>query len=147
MLYVNTGTSANSGNGDSIRTAFNKINQNFITLEGGGSIVTNVAANSTGTVVFSTTSTARCVKLLLEIESLVAGFTEVQAAELLVVRSNTNGGSSSSVLGDICTASTPLVSIVDNVNSTTGELEVKVFPLGVSSSTHVVRAKSIFVAP
>lgn len=29
ILYINTGTSANSGNGDSLRTAFNKINANF----------------------------------------------------------------------------------------------------------------------
>ena len=27
--YVNTGTSANSGNGDSLRVAFTKINANF----------------------------------------------------------------------------------------------------------------------
>ena len=31
--FINTGTSANAGNGDSLRTAFNKINANFIALE------------------------------------------------------------------------------------------------------------------
>lgn len=29
LLYVNTGTTENSGDGDSIRTAFSKINYNF----------------------------------------------------------------------------------------------------------------------
>jgi hypothetical protein len=42
ILYINTGTSANAGNGDSLRTAFNKINANFTYLStasfgGGGS--------------------------------------------------------------------------------------------------------------
>ena len=39
ILYINTGTSANAGNGDSLRTAFTKINENFTYLEsavGGG---------------------------------------------------------------------------------------------------------------
>lgn len=31
--FINTGTSANAGNGDSLRTAFNKINANFTALE------------------------------------------------------------------------------------------------------------------
>jgi hypothetical protein len=31
--FINTGTGANAGNGDSLRTAFNKINRNFIALE------------------------------------------------------------------------------------------------------------------
>lgn len=29
IRYINTGTSANKGDGDSLRTAFNTINQNF----------------------------------------------------------------------------------------------------------------------
>jgi hypothetical protein len=33
IFYVNTGTSPNAGNGDSLRTAFNKINANFATLD------------------------------------------------------------------------------------------------------------------
>lgn len=32
IVYINTGTSINSGDGDSIRTAFNKVNANFSTL-------------------------------------------------------------------------------------------------------------------
>lgn len=34
IQIINTGTSANAGNGDSIRTAFNKVNQNFDFLNG-----------------------------------------------------------------------------------------------------------------
>jgi hypothetical protein len=33
IVYINTGTSANAGDGDSIRTAFNKVNTNLRTLE------------------------------------------------------------------------------------------------------------------
>jgi hypothetical protein len=33
LLYINTGTSANSGNGDSIRLAFTKVNNNFSKLD------------------------------------------------------------------------------------------------------------------
>ena len=33
LLYINTGTSANSGNGDSIRLAFTKVNNNFLKLD------------------------------------------------------------------------------------------------------------------
>jgi len=33
ILYINTGTNSNSGNGDSIRTAFTKVNQNFTSLQ------------------------------------------------------------------------------------------------------------------
>jgi hypothetical protein len=36
IQYVNTGSSPNAGNGDSLRTAFNKINQNFALIGEGG---------------------------------------------------------------------------------------------------------------
>lgn len=32
ILYVNTGSSANAGNGDTLRTAFTKINSNFVSV-------------------------------------------------------------------------------------------------------------------
>lgn len=45
ILYINTGTSPNSGDGDSIRTAFNKVNYNF------GYILENITTGtSSGTV-------------------------------------------------------------------------------------------------
>ena len=47
--YINTGTSANKGDGDTLRSAFNKINQNFLYLStatgGGGS---NLPADAVG---------------------------------------------------------------------------------------------------
>jgi len=61
---INTGTSANSGNGDSLRTAFNKINQNFLDLEnsyiqsgvtsfnGQGGIITFTATDIAGVLGF-----------------------------------------------------------------------------------------------
>jgi len=36
ILFINTGTGPNAGNGDTLRTAFNKINQNFAQLAYGG---------------------------------------------------------------------------------------------------------------
>ena len=45
--FINTGTGANAGNGDSLRTAFNKINQNFVDLE--NSYVQSGVASFNGT--------------------------------------------------------------------------------------------------
>lgn len=51
ILYINTGSSPNKGDGDTLRASFTKINQNFATL----STVTNlVRAN---TIPASSTST------------------------------------------------------------------------------------------
>lgn len=53
ILYINTGTSPNAGDGDSIRTAFNKVNYNF------GYLLNNITTgtNSTGTATTSTSLT------------------------------------------------------------------------------------------
>jgi len=45
--FINTGTGANAGNGDSLRTAFNKINRNFVDLE--NSYVQSGVASFNGT--------------------------------------------------------------------------------------------------
>ena len=51
LQYINTGSSANAGNGDSLRTAFNKINSNFRTLStqsgGTGTFTLEIASTST----------------------------------------------------------------------------------------------------
>ena len=51
LQYINTGSSANAGNGDSLRTAFTKINGNFLALStqsgGGGSFNLDIASTST----------------------------------------------------------------------------------------------------
>lgn len=39
ILFINTGTAPNAGNGDTLRTAFNKINQNFLQLYYGGEVI------------------------------------------------------------------------------------------------------------
>ena len=51
ILIVNTGTSANKGDGDSLRTAFNKINANFSYLNG---LVATDGGGTTGTVIANT---------------------------------------------------------------------------------------------
>lgn len=56
ILYINTGTSANKGDGDSLRTAFNKINANFqyLSTSTGGSGGGGGAGNgSTGDLVIT----------------------------------------------------------------------------------------------
>ena len=63
ILYINTGTSANKGDGDSLRTAFNKINANFTylsTATGGGDGGGGAGNGSTGDLVITdaTISTA-----------------------------------------------------------------------------------------
>ena len=47
IYYVNTGTSPNAGNGDSLRVAFNKINANFEVLETLTNINVVTATNTT----------------------------------------------------------------------------------------------------
>jgi len=64
LLYINTGTSANSGNGDSIRLAFTKVNNNFSKLDTNSSptffrvTATNLISSSgmIGTLTISTLS-------------------------------------------------------------------------------------------
>ena len=51
IFYVNTGTSPNAGNGDSLRVAFTKINTNFATLD---SQISNIEVGSTSTLVAGT---------------------------------------------------------------------------------------------
>ena len=60
ILYINTGTSANAGNGDSLRTAFTKINENFSYIEtivgpggGGGETGTGITAADLGDFVIT----------------------------------------------------------------------------------------------
>jgi hypothetical protein len=58
--FINTGTGANAGNGDSLRTAFNKINQNFVDLE--NSYVQSGVASFNGTggrITFTATEIAQ----------------------------------------------------------------------------------------
>jgi hypothetical protein len=68
--FINTGTGANAGNGDSLRTAFSKINRNFIALEN-SYVQSGVASfNGTGGII---TFTATDITSLL-------GFTPYNAA-------------------------------------------------------------------
>jgi hypothetical protein len=82
LQYINTGSSANAGDGDSLRTAFNKINSNFITLStqsgstssivgpattstlGGVKIGSGLAVAPDGTISTTGTSTSALISLL-----------------------------------------------------------------------------------
>jgi hypothetical protein len=56
LIFINTGTSANSGTGDSLRTAFNKINTNFVRLEN-SFVAGGVASFNSGTGIVTFTGT------------------------------------------------------------------------------------------
>ena len=81
ILYINTGTSANAGNGDSLRTAFTKINENFTYLEstlgaGGGGTGTEVTSADLGDFtitnnILSTTNSRFLSYLSLEYINLI----------------------------------------------------------------------------
>jgi hypothetical protein len=47
VQFINTGSSANAGNGDSLRTAFNKINANFLALSTSSGFTLGTATNTT----------------------------------------------------------------------------------------------------
>lgn len=47
VQFINTGSSANAGNGDSLRTAFNKINGNFLALSTSSGFTLGTATNTT----------------------------------------------------------------------------------------------------
>jgi hypothetical protein len=47
VQFINTGSSANAGNGDSLRTAFNKINSNFLALSTSSGFTLGTATNTT----------------------------------------------------------------------------------------------------
>ena len=61
FLYINTGTSSNSGDGDSLRVAFWKINQNF----------ESVATGSTSTVAITSDNDIR----LVDVKAYAGSFT------------------------------------------------------------------------
>jgi hypothetical protein len=88
--FINTGTGANAGNGDSLRTAFNKINRNFVALE--NSYVQSGVASFNGTGGIITFTATDIVNLL--------GFTPYDSANpnLYVTQAAVNGLASLSYL-------------------------------------------------
>lgn len=80
IQYINTGSSANAGNGDSLRTAFNKINGNFLALStatgivsintasssilGGIKVGVGLAVSADGTLSVSSTSSNSIINIL-----------------------------------------------------------------------------------
>lgn len=98
IQVINTGTSANSGNGDSIRTAFTKVNQNFDYLEG---IVMGTSTNFNSGV-------RSVVKPMLVHDShngLVAAYNSINDRIVLTVGSN-NFTSTNITAGNLTVANT-----------------------------------------
>ena len=101
VQFINTGSSANAGNGDSLRTAFTKINSNFLAL-----------STSTGFVLTpATTSTLGGVK---------AGVGVVIATDGTISATGTNAGSTVSVLDQTNAPSVDIVSYSGRSVLTTG---------------------------
>jgi len=101
VQFINTGSSANAGNGDSLRTAFTKINGNFLAL-----------STSTGFVLTpATTSTLGGVK---------AGVGVVIATDGTISATGTNAGSTVSVLDQTNAPSVDIVSYSGRSVLTTG---------------------------
>jgi hypothetical protein len=101
VQFINTGSSANAGNGDSLRTAFTKINGNFLAL-----------STSTGFVLTpATTSTLGGVK---------AGVGVVIATDGTISATGTNAGSTVSILDQNNAPSVDIVSYSGRSVLTTG---------------------------
>ena len=101
VQFINTGSSANAGNGDSLRTAFNKINANFAVLSTSSGFVLTPA----------TTSTLGGVK---------AGVGIIIANDDTISSTGTNAGSTVSVLDQTNAPSVDIVSYTGRTILTTG---------------------------
>ena len=121
ILYINTGTSANAGNGDSLRTAFTKINENFTYLEstlgaGGGGTGTEVTSADLGDFtitnnILSTTNTNQDIILNPN------GSGKVRLVNSTLQFDNGVGGKSTAHLLNTKITGTPVGLGVDNSNA------------------------------
>lgn len=91
---INTGTNANDGNGDPLRTAFTKVNQNFTELYSSAiltsSVGSNVSNSSSNVIVWQSNATA-FTQGTFQINSQQVGANNSQNVTLNVSR-NTNSG-------------------------------------------------------
>jgi hypothetical protein len=101
VQFINTGSSANAGNGDSLRTAFTKINGNFLAL-----------STSTGFVLApATTSTLGGVK---------AGVGVVIATDGTISSTGSNAGTTINILDQTSAPSVDIISYTGRSILTTG---------------------------
>jgi len=140
---INIGTSANKGDGDPLRTAFQKINSNFSEVYdtiGGGTITTAVNDNDTETVITAVDSNIITGKFLLQI---IASDQKVQSCEVIAVKHLDDTDADVSVYGLIYTSAGPIATIDATVDSDSN-LAITVTSLGLGLS---VSAQSIQQIP
>lgn len=124
IININTGSGANSGDGDSIRTAFTKINQNFQNLE--NSFVGAGVASFNGQGGIITFSSTDIVSLLGYIpysstnpqNFLSAAVLDLYATQTYVQNSLTNYVTTSSLLSFVSTSTLADYATLNYVNNT-----------------------------
>ncbi len=140
---INIGTSANKGDGDPLRTAFQKINSNFSEVYnsiGGGSITTEVDSSDTETVITAINSDVITGKFLLQ---MIASDNTIQSCEVIAVKHLDDTDADVSVYGLIYTSVGPIAT-VDAIVNTENNLAITVTSLGLGLS---VSAQSIQQIP
>ncbi len=136
---INIGTSANKGDGDPLRTAFNKINLNFSELYeniGGGTATTFVAANDSETVFTAINDEIITGKFILQI---IASDQTIQSCEVIAIKQLNNSDAFASVFGLVYTSVSPIATI-DAIVDADNKLAITVTSLGLGLS---VSAQSI----
>lgn len=136
---INIGTSANKGDGDPLRTAFNKINLNFSEIYeniGGGTVTTYVGPSQTETVFTAINSDVITGKFVLQI---IAQDQTIQSCEVIAIKKIDDSNAYASVFGVIYTSLSPLATI-NAIVDTDSKLAITVESLGLGLS---VSAQSI----
>lgn len=136
---INIGTSANKGDGDPLRTAFNKINLNFSEVYeniGGGTVTTYVGSNQTETVFTAINSDIITGKFILQI---IAQDQTIQSCEVIAIKKIDDSDAYASTFGVIYTSVSPLATI-NAIVDTDSRLAITVESLGLGLS---VSAQSI----
>ncbi len=140
---INIGTSANKGDGDPLRTAFQKINSNFSEVYntiGGGTTTTAVGDNDTETVITAVNDTIVTGKFLLQI---IASDGTVQSCEVIAIKHLDDTDADASVYGLIYTSVGPIATVDATVDANSN-LAITVTSLGLGLS---VSAQSIQQIP
>jgi len=136
---INIGTSANKGDGDPLRTAFNKINLNFSELYeniGGGTVTTYIAPNQTETVFSTINSQVITGKFVLQI---IGSDQSIQSCEVIAIKKIDDTDAYASVFGMVYTSVAPIAT-VDAIVDTDSNLAITVTSSGLGLS---VSAQSI----
>lgn len=150
---INIGLEPNDKSGDLIRTAFNKVNQNFTelyTISSSSSISTADISGGNNAVVFTALSSVSSVKLFISVEGFIDGdITDVpytQTCEATIAASyNRSSEPAMSVYGIVYTSPTQLatftvrrgtgniIEVVTTNTQTTKTIHVKIYSTDIVS--------------